>query len=73
MDDAFTYLEGTGSELESDYKYKGTDGTCTYDKSKAQVTPKAFVDVEKTDAGLTEALQTGPVSIAVAANTFWQL
>lgn len=28
MDDAFTYLETAGSELESAYPYKGVDGTC---------------------------------------------
>lgn len=37
------------------------------------MTPKGFVDVDKTDAALEQALQSGPVSIAVAANTWWQL
>lgn len=73
MDNAFTYLEGAGSELESAYPYRGSNGTCKYDKSDAKVTPKGFVDVDKTDDALVTALQDGPVSIAVAANLWWQL
>jgi len=38
-----------------------------------RVTPTGFTDVDKSDEGLLEALQSGPVSIAVDANTWWQL
>jgi len=73
MDNAFTYLEGAGSELESDYSYAGSDGTCKYKKSLAKVTPKSFVDVHPSDDALAEAVSQGPVSIAVDANMWWQL
>jgi len=73
MDDAFTYLEKNGAETEGDYAYKGADGTCQWNASKAVVKPTGFTDVDKSDAGLVTALQSGPVSIAVCANTWWQM
>jgi len=73
MDNAFTYLETAGAETEDEYSYKGVDGTCSYSKSNAKVFPTGFTDVDKTDDALAQALQSGPVSIAVDANIFWQL
>jgi len=72
MDNAFTYLETHGAELESDYPYTAADGTCQFDASKAKVTVKGFVDVPASDAGLAAAIAQGPVSVGVAANNFWQ-
>jgi len=68
MDNAFTYLETHGAELESDYPYTAADGTCAWNKSKAKVTVKGFTDVQATDAALAAAIAEGPVSVGVAAN-----
>jgi len=73
MDNAFTYLESNGAELESTYSYTGKDGTCKFRKLEAKVSPKGFTDVDKSETGLLNAVQSGPVSIAVDANVFWQL
>jgi len=73
MDNAFTYLETHGAELESDYAYTAQDGTCKFSESLAKVSPKGFTDVDKSETGLLNAVQSGPVSIAVDANVFWQL
>jgi len=62
-----------GAETEADYAYTGVDGTCSYNQGKAVVKPTGFTDVDKSDNGLLTALQEGPVSIAVCANTWWQL
>lgn len=68
MDNAFTYLESNGAELESDQPYTAADGTCAFDASKAKVTVNSFVDVPASDAGLAAAVAEGPVSVGVAAN-----
>jgi len=68
MDNAFTYLETWGAELESVYPYTATDGTCKFNAKNEKVTVKSFVDVEATDAGLKAAIAEGPVAVGVAAN-----
>jgi len=71
MDQAFTYAEGVKMETESDYPYTGRDGTCHAQGGVAQLTN--FTDVTPKDPeALAEALQNGPVAIAVDAGLTWQ-
>merc|ERR1712100_583479 len=45
MDYAFQYIETAPLEQESDYPYKGVDGTCSYVASKGVGKVKSFADV----------------------------
>lgn len=69
MENAFNYLhESGGIETETDYPYKGTGGTCSFDKSKAQVQVESFSFVEKNEDVIKEALfKTGPLAVALNA------
>jgi C1A family cysteine protease len=73
MDNAFTYLETNAMELETAYPYSAVDGTCTWKKSLGKVTVVGFTDVKTTSEDLAAAISTGPVSVAVAANDYWQM
>ena len=74
MDLAFKYVEKSGLELESDYLYEGFDGTCKADTSKAAVKVTTYLDVQSGDCDqLKNAVNKGPVSVAVCANFWWQL
>jgi len=75
MDNAFTYLESAKLETESDYPYKGVDGTCQYASTKGVVGVASFVDIEQgatvadTENTMGVALdQVGPLSVAINAN-----
>jgi len=78
MDYAFQYIMDSQSgvdDLEDNYRYTGRDGTCKFTKAKgfsdARVT--GYTDL-KSEEELEDATATvGPVSVAVNANTFWQL
>lgn len=75
MDAAFTWIETNGLCYESAYPYTGTDDTCKESSCTAEVKVTSFVDIAE---GNTDDLKTavgtvGPVSVAVNANTFWQL
>lgn len=80
MDYAFQYLmdkqEGE-DETEIAYPYTGADGTCKYSANKAytDASVTGFTDVAAGDEdGLKSAVATvGPVSVAVDANTAWQM
>lgn len=68
MDDAFTYLEKNKLETEADYGYTARDGTCHYEATKGVAGDTGFHDVTpKSPDALREALQTGPVSVAIDA------
>jgi len=75
MDNAFKWLSGgflrgaKALELESAYEYTASDGSCSYEKTDGKVQVTGHHDCEASDAGLVECLQTGPVSVGVAANT----
>jgi KDEL-tailed cysteine endopeptidase len=73
MDQAFTYAEGAKMDTESTYPYTGRDGTCHAEGGVAELT--SFTDVTPKDPeALAEALQKGPVAIAVDAGGLqWQL
>lgn len=73
MDHAFAYVEKNGLELESAYPYTATDGTCEWDKSKAQEVVKGYTDVDASADALKQAVSGRPVSVGVAANSAWQM
>merc|ERR1719284_1207485 len=71
MDQAFQWAESHKLDTEKSYPYAGVDERC---KNKAGVVePRTFTDVDATDAALEEAVAKQPISIAVAANSAWQL
>jgi len=75
MDDGFEYVEASGLCYESAYPYEATDGTCRSSSCTSQVSVSGYTDITQGD---TAALKTacaneGPISIAVDANTYWQL
>merc|ERR1712096_557962 len=74
MDYAFEYIKTNGIELESDYKYKGVDGTCAFESSKVATKLTSYTDVpQKNCAALQTAAAKQPISIAVdAAGLTWQ-
>jgi C1A family cysteine protease len=72
MDNAFEYVEKNGLALESDYKYKGSDGTCkasTYSPAPhTKIT--GYKDVaQSNEAALKTAVAQQPVSVAIEADT----
>ena len=69
MDLAFAYVEKYPLETESDYPYKGVDGTCAYDASKGVGKAAGYADVTPNQpAQLKAALAKGPVSVAIEAD-----
>lgn len=67
---AFDYVIGNGIMSESDYPYKGYDGTCAFVKSKAFNPIKSWCSVKANDAdALKAAISVGPVSVAIEADT----
>jgi len=79
MDYGFAYMiahqEGL-DDLEEAYPYTAKNGVCSYKKSNAGSTPvTGYNDIKQGDEdSLKDACATvGPVSVAVNANTFWQL
>jgi len=70
MDQAFTYIQQVGIELEKDYPYTAEDGNCVYNPKKKAAEDTGFVDIE---SGNETALQTaiatvGPISVAIDAS-----
>merc|ERR1711998_87203 len=63
---------GSPLETEANYPYKGKKGHCQYKESKGVGMVKGFKDVRKDMTGdnLMQALQNGPVSIAIEADQF---
>jgi len=73
MDHAFLFLETNKLESESNYPYQAVTNTCTYNSSEGLLNTNGYTDIEQSDEGLINALQDGPISVAVAANSAWQL
>lgn len=78
MDYGFQYMidsQSGSDDSEKSYPYTGKDGTCHFDGGSAfkdaQVT--GFVDLKSEDELLDATANVGPISVAVNANTFWQL
>merc|ERR1712151_906374 len=64
MDQGFTYAEQTGLETETQYPYRGVDGTCNVTESGVKV--QSFADVKaNSPSQLKAAVAEGPVSIAL--------
>lgn len=72
----YLYLSNFKINSEKDYPYKGTSGTCRFDKSR-KVKDLSFSNYEITE-GNEEAIKKavtehGPISLAVAVNKYWSL
>lgn len=69
--DAYTYLISHKAYLEDDYPYTATDGTCTYDESKASdISLSSYVCVEpQTPEGMKPAVAQQPVAISIDAGS----
>ncbi|OQV16546.1 Cathepsin L1 [Hypsibius exemplaris] len=70
MDQAFTYIQKVGIELEKDYPYTAEDDTCVYKKSKKAAEDTGFVDIPSGDeTALVAAIASvGPISVAIDAS-----
>eukprot|EP00359_Climacostomum_virens_P001646 CAMPEP_0204899274 /NCGR_PEP_ID=MMETSP1397-20131031/1760_1 /ASSEMBLY_ACC=CAM_ASM_000891 /TAXON_ID=49980 /ORGANISM="Climacostomum Climacostomum virens, Strain Stock W-24" /LENGTH=263 /DNA_ID=CAMNT_0052067221 /DNA_START=234 /DNA_END=1025 /DNA_ORIENTATION=- len=68
MEDAFQYIEKYGIETEAAYPYTGSDDSCRYNADLADKIVTSFVNVPQTDADLAQALNIGPVSVAIEAD-----
>jgi C1A family cysteine protease len=73
MDDAFAWIEGNGGLCsEDDYPYTSAEGIRGECKSSctnvANSAPSKFTDVDSTEEALMQAVDNGPVSVAIQAN-----
>jgi len=78
MDDGFAYVEEYGLCTELDYPYSaggGRSGSCEASSCTASVHVDGCTDISQgdTDALMKACGTVGPISIAVDANTMWQL
>jgi cathepsin L len=73
MDYGFEYVEKKGICKEADYPYKAEDGRCKRTCTPALTKISGYVDVKSEDDLETAVSNVGPVSVAVDANTKWQL
>ena len=73
MRNAFMYAMTAPLELEADYPYTGKDkdsgSKCRYDSSKGVGKVKNWVSVARGHSQLKAAINHGPVSVAIAANS----
>jgi len=72
MDNAFTYYQSSLAMLESDYPYEAKfhkPSACGYDESKGVTGAASFYDVAEDPSQLMAALNLGPVSVAIEADT----
>lgn len=72
MDGAFNYtIKAGGLETEYDYPYVPMDESCTFNKSKIEVSIKGYNDVKGGENGLKHAVASvGPVSVAIDASNY---
>jgi C1A family cysteine protease len=73
MQNAFDYLKQNGGiQAYSDYPYKGTQGSCQFNKGKAMVQIDGWVSAGTTDENKIRDMlyQKGPLSVAVNATPF---
>ena len=57
----------------SDYAYRGTEGSCHFDRNKIAATVKSYNDVSPSEDALKRAVaENGPVSVAVDAEPSMQ-
>jgi len=63
-----------GIELEEDYPYTATEGTCKFNKNRIAASFAGTTDIHETDDSLAEFIYThGPASVGVRADSRWQL
>jgi C1A family cysteine protease len=66
---SFQYTQANGIELESDYAYTGTQGTCAYSSSKVAFTNTGNIQVPENNATLLKhAVNLQPISVAIEAD-----
>lgn len=70
MDYAFEYWKSYGEEKESDYPYKGVDGSCKQSSTKAVTKVRSYVDVATNEAALKTAVNSRVISVAVDASSW---
>lgn len=75
MSAVYEYLSGEEDDLDSQYPYTATDGTCKKKKSSVKYNVTDYVVLKSRDEdGLMHSLYNiGPISIGVNANRDWQL
>lgn len=77
MDNAFKYVMNSGGACtENSYGYTGRDGSCQASSCTVGVQSSAitgYKDVDGTEEALAEAVAQGPVSVAVDAESKFQL
>lgn len=67
---AFEYAESNPIELETNYRYTGRDGRCSYSKSKGEVSVRSYKNVSRnSSSALLSAIQQQPVSVVIAASS----
>ena len=70
MDGAFSYYESHLAMTEDDYPYAASFHTsCSYDASMGVTGITSYYDVVEDPAQLMAALNVGPVSVAIEADT----
>jgi len=75
MDDGFKYVEEYGLCYESAYPYTGTTDSCKKSSCTERVKVTSYTDITQgsTSDLMSACSEVGPISIAVDANTMWQL
>jgi len=69
MNQAFDYLiQAGGSEPTSAYPYTARDGSCKFDAGKVAQKISAHKELAANEDALGDAIQTGPVSVAIEAD-----
>jgi C1A family cysteine protease len=67
--DAMSYSAQAGIQSESDYPYKGFDGKCAFDKSKAYIVNSGYYNVTPDNLEQMKlAVAQQPVSVGIQAN-----
>ena len=66
---AFEYLKSHKIEKESDYPYEARDDSCREKSSKGVVNVAGYKNIGHSDSALIGALNNGPVSVAIEADT----
>lgn len=65
--DAWKYLQSYGSNGGSDYPYTAQQGSCRYNSGAVRAYPSGYSQISANPSSIINALQSGPVSIAVNA------
>jgi len=66
---AFKYAKNSAIELESDYPYRGKDGSCKYSSTKGKVLVKSITTVPNNDVSqLKSAVAKQPVAVSIDAS-----